>query len=224
MSGNSAPSLPFSISAFVDFPFVATPPVPLPLSPSPSPSRPVAIIQPRDTPLVRDIQSHGSNPQLSSPISPPRSLKPLTGSQGSFPVSSKRLRVDGDADATPINSQDVLDTPRRQGPIKAGDEPITPKSVKRRTLSQQQSQQGVGGESSSRLPTLTELIASSKKGSRRGTPGQKSMTSSQTPRRGALGLPEMSSSQIPFSMFMPQAESTQACGLFFAPSDIEDAP
>ncbi|GJJ11765.1 hypothetical protein Clacol_006003 [Clathrus columnatus] len=242
ISGNSAPSIPFSITAFVDtvrritapsisLPLapVLIPPSPplIPLPPPPPLVRPTMIEQSRETFVSQNNLLCGSNPQLSSPISPPRSLKPLSGTPGdSFPVSSKRLHQDDDDEdkndgagsRLSIDSRDILETPRPNKRFKAGDEPITPKSVERPSLPSSSQLQGpssqavIGNEEIKRLPTLMDLIAnSSRKSSRRGTPGQRSSRSSHTPRHGALALPELlpPSSQLSFSMFLPQAESTQ---------------
>lgn len=173
---------------------------------------------------LRDNQLPGTNPQLSSPISPPRSLRPLANmTQASFPVSSKRLNEDDEnayanADASLYNSQDILlDTPRQQHRptkrLKPADEPITPKSVERRTLSQLS--QLPPEEEAKQLPTLTELMANSKRRRK-----SSSIRSSQTPRQDMLGFTEMTFSPIPYSMFKPQAQSTQVRAFSLEHDDI----
>jgi hypothetical protein len=154
--------------------------------------------------------------QLSSPISPPRSLRPLMASQTS--ISLKRPQESDQAVAV-YSTGDVSQEPGTPPGVKRARtlvEPITPKSVGR----PRGSQESKVGQIPKRLPTLDALLSTSarKASSRKGTPlikGKKAQHNdrgmscgSPSPRHTSLAIPEFSPSQPTYSMFRPQFQST----------------
>ena len=169
--------------------------------------------------------------QLSSPISPPRGLRPLVASQTStIPVCNKRPHESDDLPT--VNAADGVNpppgTPHVLKRAKTIVQPITPKSVERLRGSPDfnSSQE----REPKRLPTLESLLirSSRKASSKRGTPLIKgkslqkvvsvpveSRSPHPTPPLASL---DMSSSQPRYNMFRPQFESTQRRASSLPPS------
>ncbi|KAF8508289.1 hypothetical protein JB92DRAFT_640314 [Gautieria morchelliformis] len=163
--------------------------------------------------------------QLSSPISPPRSLRPLAASQTS--ASLKRPHESDQADAV-YPASDVSQAPGTPLGVKRARtlvEPITPKSVGR----PRSSQEFKAAQIPKRLPTLDALLATSarKASSKKGTPLIKGKAQhndayttcgSPSPQRAPSAVPEFSPSQPTYSMFRPQFQSTQHRAFSLPPS------
>jgi len=131
--------------------------------------------------------------QLSSPVSPPhRSLKPLHDSEQRSPPSSKRARNNEETGNEAQDDAGVKrsNTPRPSKRTKTQVEPITPKSVERPSQEARRAQGSVPAYK--HLPTLSDILQSSKSSSKSRKSSRKSPTSTQghnwaqspTPARG----------------------------------------
>ena len=153
--------------------------------------------------------------QLSSPVSPPRSLRPITShTLPSVPAKRSRQEANPD-DLSPERA--TTSTPRAVKKARTMMVPITPTSVRRPTTSQDQAH----SQDPKRLPTLTALLAAS---SKKVTPRPKSNVKSKpspslTPfRMTSVAVANFSPSQPTYSMFRPQFQSTQLRARSLPPS------
>lgn len=155
--------------------------------------------------------------QLSSPISPPRSLRALAASQTSMIATSLKRFCSDDLhpDILAHGVNQASSTPHSPKRARTMVQPITPKSVERLKGSQELN----CSQDPKRLPTLDDLLdrSSRKASSRKGTPRRRLQGRAVgTPRKlsspqrsPSLPLLEVFSSQPTYSMFRPQFQSTQ---------------